>query len=265
MAVRYSVLPEDTDDMNREGAEAYLRRLAEAELRRVPALPADNAVSHRLALVAQALLAVDAIDAGTAEQLQAELDLALTLRQAGSPGAADPDQAVAIQARLDGLARAQLDRAVRAFPVSGPGAREPASWRVVPVGRVIQISEADLHSELHLLAYAQTPDGALFTVAIETPRSSGADGARGRLRRPPRRSPRQFTATDDQGATYLLSFQTGNRTGVIELAPAPPQEIRWLDLTTVPGEPRYPHRPRPVGPAGPGTSCHRDPEGKKPR
>jgi hypothetical protein len=232
-----SVLSEDIEDMNRECAEAHLRRLAEAELRRVPALPTDNTVSHRLALVAQALVAVGAIDVGTTEQIQAEVDLALTLRQAGSSDAASPDPGVAIQARLDGLAQVQLDQAARAFPVSGPSAWHPASRRIVPVGRVIQISDADLHSELHLLTYAHTPDGARFTVAIGTRKSSGLHGSRGRLCRPPQRRPRQFTATDDQGITYLLSFRAGSRTGVIELDPDPPQEIRWLDLTTTPGEP----------------------------
>jgi hypothetical protein len=221
--------------MNRGRAEAYLRRLAEAELRRVPTLPTDNAVSHRLALVAQALLAVGAIDVGTTEQIQAEVDLALTLRQVGSPDAAGPDPGVAVQARLDGLAQVQLNQAARAFPGSGPSVRHPASqpapWRVVPVGTVIQISEADISSELHLLTYAQTPDGARFTVALRTHRSTGM------LCRPPMRRPRQFTAVDDQGASYLLSFRAGRRTGVIGLDPDPTREIRWLDLTTTPGEP----------------------------
>jgi hypothetical protein len=62
--------------MDRERAEAYLRLLAEAELRRWSAWPPGTAVSHRLALVTHALCTVGAIDSGTGEQIQAELDFA---------------------------------------------------------------------------------------------------------------------------------------------------------------------------------------------
>ena len=66
--------------MNREGAETYLRRLAEAELRRATTWPADGGLldechSARLELVAQALHAVRAFDMGAANQIQAELGL----------------------------------------------------------------------------------------------------------------------------------------------------------------------------------------------
>jgi hypothetical protein len=233
--------------MNRERAEAHLRLLAEAELRHVPTLPVGSTVSHRLALVAQALCAVGAIDIGTAEQIQAELDLALAMRQVSSPNAASPgpgelSPAVAVRARLDRLTQVELGQAARAFPVSGPSGRhtaasQPASRRLVPVGRMIQIRDADLHSELLLLTYAQTPDGTLFTTAIETRRSPGIRGPKRRLCRQPQQRPRQFSATDDHGATYHLSFRAGSRAGVIELHPDPPREIRWLDLTTTPGEP----------------------------
>ena len=102
---------------------------------------------------------------------------------------------------------------------------------------MIQIRDADLHSELLLLTYAQTPDGTLFTTAIETHRSPGIRGPKGRLCRQPEQRPRQFSATDDHGATYHLGFRAGSRAGVIELHPDPPREIRWLDLITTPGEP----------------------------
>ena len=222
------MLSEGIEDMNRERAEAHLRLLAEAELRRVPTLPTDSAVSHRLALVTQALLAVGAIDVGTAEQIQAELALALAMRQASSPNAASPgpgglSPAVAVRGRLDRLTQVQLAQAARAFPGSGASAwhtaSQQASRRVVPVGRVIQIRDADLHSELLLLTYAQTPDGARFTTTIGTHRSPGIRGPKRGPCRQPQRRPRQFTATDDQGATYHLSFRAGSRAGVIELQP----------------------------------------------
>ena len=75
--------------MNRGRAETHLRQLAEAELRRATtpgALGLDRV--GRLPLVAQALVAVGAVDVGTADEIQAELELALAARQPGEGGAA---------------------------------------------------------------------------------------------------------------------------------------------------------------------------------
>ena len=69
--------------MNPEHAETHLRQLAEAELRRATT-PGALGAGHvgSLPLVAQALIAVGAVDVGTADEIQAELDLALAARQA---------------------------------------------------------------------------------------------------------------------------------------------------------------------------------------
>jgi hypothetical protein len=67
--------------MDRGRAETHLRQLAEAELRRVTEPGAlGRGPSGRLPLVAQALIAVGAVDVGTADQIRAELDLALAAR-----------------------------------------------------------------------------------------------------------------------------------------------------------------------------------------
>ncbi|GEM_PF-2164946 len=81
--------------MNRERAETHLRLLAEAELRRATTWPADGGLldechSARLELVAQALHAVHAFDMGAANEIQAELALALGVRQP-RPGPPGPD------------------------------------------------------------------------------------------------------------------------------------------------------------------------------
>ena len=67
--------------MNRGRAETHLRQLAEAELRRANA-PGTLGRGHAdsLPLVAQALIAVGAVDVGTADEIQAELDFALVAR-----------------------------------------------------------------------------------------------------------------------------------------------------------------------------------------
>jgi hypothetical protein len=192
---------EDTEDMNREHAETHLRLLAEAELHRATTIPADSARpwhAQRLLLAAQALTAVDAVEVGVAEQLQADIDLAL-MRRHPSRGATG------------------------AFPASNLGMGHPpatsqrASWRVAPVGKVIPIRDGDVRRELLLVAYVQTADGARFTMAGWPFR--------------------RFTAADDQGASYQIGFRGGHAAGELLLRPDPSHQIRWLDLTTTPGEP----------------------------
>jgi hypothetical protein len=73
--------------MNRERAETHLRLLAEAELRRAVTWPAGGGLqdvghSARLELVAQALHAVHAFDMDAANEIHAELALALGGRPA---------------------------------------------------------------------------------------------------------------------------------------------------------------------------------------
>ena len=187
--------------MNRERAETHLRLLAEAELGRATTIPAGSAGqwhAQRLFLVAQTLTAVGAVEAGAAEQLQADTDLAL-MRRRPSRGATG------------------------AFPVTSLGMGHPpvasqrAWWRVAPTGKVIRIRDGDVRRELLLVAYVQSADGARFTMAGWPFR--------------------RFTAEDDQGASYQVGFRGGHAAGELLLRPDPPHQIRWLDLTTTPGEP----------------------------
>ena len=137
--------------MNPERAETHLRQLAEAELRRAT-MPAAGVPGRRntarLALVAQALSAVGAVDVGTADEIRADLELAVAIRQPSQENQASPGQrGLSPQARrrLAGLRHSPPRRiATGSFPVSGlaTGHTRPAqraSWRVVPVGRVIRI------------------------------------------------------------------------------------------------------------------------------
>lgn len=221
--------PGDTEDMNGARAETHLRQLAEAELRRATA-PGIQGAAHagRLQLVAQALIAVGAVDVGSADQVQAELDLALAARQPGAGGAA---------ARR----RARLARMwpVRDGAVAFTATRQ-TSWQVVPVGQVIRIRDGEIHGDLGLLAYLQTAHGGRFTMAgwMNGPRPE-PDTHRRRPRLP---VSRHFTAADDQGTGYTLGFSTritGSAAvaGVLDLRPDPQHEIRWLDVRTAPGEP----------------------------
>jgi hypothetical protein len=210
--------------MNRERAETYLRQLAEAELRRARTLPAAGIPRQRdtarLELVAQALVAVDAVDAGTAGQIRADLDLALAVRQ---PGQASPGQHGLLPDARMRLARLMQRASGRAGAVALPGsglarpAPHRASWRIVPVGQVIPVWDGDVRRELLLVAYLQSADGARFTVA-------------GWPFRP-------LAAVDDRGASYQVGFRGGHSAAELVLRPDPPHDVRWLDLITAPGEP----------------------------
>lgn len=128
--------------MDRDRAETHLRLLAEAELRRAMTMPAGSISSRwypaTFALVAQALTAVGAVGADVADEIQADVGLAVAARHrlpVGGPG----------------LGRTQ------------PIARR-ASWRAVAAGQVITIQDHDLRRDLHLVAYVQSAGGARFIV-----------------------------------------------------------------------------------------------------
>jgi hypothetical protein len=202
---------EDTRGMDRERAETHLRLLAETELRRAMKMPVGSIParwhSARLALVAQALTAVDAVGSDAADQIQADIGLAAAARR-----------------RL-------------VAPRPGPGRIRPApqrtSWRVVPVGQVIQIRNDDLRRDLLLVAYVQSAGGARIITA-EWPFG-----------------PFTFTAADDRGVSYQISWRGEMAPRELQLRPDPPHQIRWLDLTTAAGEPATridldPQNPAPV-------------------
>lgn len=217
--------------MSRERAETCLRQLAEAELRartlptaRVPGRGQDPG---RLALVEPALVAAGAVDAGTADQIRADLELAVAVRQPGQENQASPGQGGLPPDVRKQLAQLMHNPSRRAGTVASyfPGlaaayprpAPHRAPWRVVPVGQVIPIRDSDIRCELLLVAYLQSADGARFTVA---------DG---------RFHP--LTAVDDHGARYQTELRRGHAAALLVLRPDPPPHIRWLDLTTAPGEP----------------------------
>lgn len=234
--------------MDGERAEAHLRLLAEGELRRRMALPADTAgfwQSPQLALVAQALCAVGVVDVRVAKQIQSDLDVAVAVRQLGplaatsrGPGSLPP----ALRRRLERLVQVPAEGASEAFSGPGLSAGQPIShralWRVAPVGHVIP-RDPGVRGELVLIAFVQTTEGAWFMTAVGM---AGRPGLRGSEPGPdpqsrPRLDFRQFTATDDHGASYRFRLAPGFGVGAVELHPDPPRELRWLDLSTTVGEP----------------------------
>jgi len=217
--------------MNGDRAEAYLRQLAEAELR-ARTLPAARIQGRRntgsLALVEPALVAAGAVEAGPADQIRADLELAVAVRQRGQhdqagPGGRGPPPDAQKQlaglvhnpSRRAGTVAAYFPGLAAAYPRPAP---HQAPWRVVPAGQVIPIRDGDVRSELLLVAYVHSADGAWFTMG-------------GVL------VGWQETAVDDHGARYQVECRGVYPAGLLVLRPDPPRHIRWLDLIIAPGQP----------------------------
>ena len=221
--------------MTHARAETYLRLRAEAELRRVLALPPDDGIDdeaepepaelipehglRRLSTVAHVLAQADAIDGSTADSVAEELATTLFARsRIGSHDVAD-----LLEPRQDQPARAP----------SGP-------YLAVPVGVTIPGGQGSVPAEVQMFALVIAPDRALLTTA-------------GRLRKPPRRrrshgwlpfdGPVMPTATDDRGNSYHVhadsssSDSDGNWSAMLSLSPVPPPGTRWLELTMSPDSP----------------------------
>jgi len=233
--------------MNREGAETYLRLLAEAELRDLarPRLVAPSSggapfvtMPVTLSRAAWTLTAIGALDPQTAEAILADAELALAARQhpeppeAGVIGLAGPR----VGPRRFSGARLTV-RPRQRTPLTGasaPGAPDESAGgpdRYVPVGLMILFHDEMISGELDLMSYAHTASGARLVAAWQArdPLGSRRHGL------PPVGS---FIVQDDRGQHYELLFATKGRpesTCDLTLSPDPPPDLRWLDITA-PGE-----------------------------
>lgn len=247
--------------MNRERAETSLRLLAEAALRSPlrtdPGAPwwVQREGRTRVMAVAQALAAVGALDAGTAEDILNDYDLAEGVRKPHlepGPGryaaAARPFTAgrwpVGWPARLRltgpmpmlGLPRPPGAPEPAGFPEPagpeppGDGAERDSADCFVPVGLTVPFHGQEASGELCLMSFARTGSGArLFAVWTHTEAPQLQAG----LLHPDLIPFELITVTDDQGTRYDLGFVPGGGpgwAGEISLRPTPPPGIRWLDV-----------------------------------
>ena len=218
--------------MNRERAETYLRALAEAELRRATMQPWEDAqrAGHagRVKRVAQVLASVGALDAGVADQILGDFELALGARQMGQVGS------------VAGWfpRRATLARGVSVPPATaggsaagrpGAGAAAGQAHAPVPLGQIVRAGGADARSKVCLLSYARVAGGPQFSVFARTRQRSGWWEPSGpRLFDP-------FTAVDDQGTRYQVTIRDIGSPVLgwtLMLRPDPPHDPRWLDLAS---------------------------------
>jgi len=89
----------------------------------------------------------------------------------------------------------------------------------VPAGQVIKVRDGGVRREVLVVAYVQSAGGARFIVA-EWPVG-----------------PVTFTAADDRGVSYQVSWHGEMAPRELLLRPDPPRQVRWLDLTTAAGKP----------------------------
>jgi hypothetical protein len=238
--------------MNREGAETYLRVLAERQLRGwVAAGPGSGGgtVTATLTAVSQALTAVHALDDELAVDILTDFDLAMRVRQPPDPAAPQPGAGRApgaTGASKYGPARMRLARTgpmirtgVRSYPppsvysagASGPPPGSPGPGgpdRFVPVGLRIPYREEMLSGEVFLLSFAHTAAAARFTMAWRAHSSFEPHPVY------PGMVPFwAFTVTDDRGRRYRLELAGSDGpewSGEVSLMPRPPDDLRWLDI-----------------------------------
>jgi hypothetical protein len=230
--------------MDRERAETYLRRLAEAELRHAAgAAPVSagrwsaertDATIERMTWVAMALTSVRALDVETAEAVLADYAAALTTRPRFGRGRPMPRAAPSLPhgpGRAPWFTWPTLGRQV------GSGSPRPAGSRgrgrpdrLLPLGLTIGYCHDGLNGALHLLSYSRTASGARFAIAWQVSSAAG---------RPPPLPCHLFEVTDDQGGRYRLSFTGSDGSepvGEIRLHPDPPEDVQWFELAP-PGGP----------------------------
>jgi len=229
--------------MNREGAETFLRLLAETGIRGpmtpAPRMPwsADapaGSTGQLLVTAAQALIAVQALDGETAEQILTDFDLAAIVRP-GQPQPAPVAPARAARPR-PGQLRFTIPRRYRLPPALGTTPSTPPRpggiERFVPVGVSVPFGDDEFTGELHLLCYAHLASGALFAATWSIRQSAAPYVA---FRAHPRVLTWRFTISDDRGRRYDLDT-TGSddpaSADLIWLRPDPPPDIGWLEFSS---------------------------------
>jgi hypothetical protein len=230
-----------------EGAEAYLRQVAEAALRRaggqlreldtraaadpgfdpgMDPFTAASAAQWKVLKAGRILVAAGALDPECLDRVAADLSTAIAVRS----------RILLSRDRRRGV----LSSTLFAPPSRPPLSSHPASraLSVTPIGRTLRAASDRAPSALHFLALVQTGTEAVLAVAMRMhwpPDGSSVDleitGAG------PHHLPYgQLLVVDDQGTRYSLQFegdarQTGTWSGVARLSPVPPPGARWLGLT----------------------------------
>lgn len=228
--------------MSSESAESYLRRFAEAQLRRLAAGEAAAAdCASRVDAVAAAFEGAGVLDAEQAEAFAADLDVAFaaraperdTLLHAGRRAQISALRGEAGLTRI--FARTTRPRA-RGAGASGDDGHAPGAIMIVPAGAVLRVRDNGADEDVYLLSYVAAPGRSWLSVAARTtgPRTPRRPAS------PPSARNQEATfasggmiAVDDAGRKYHLGFSGGGGEwylGRLSLFPAPPPGITGLDV-----------------------------------
>ena len=231
--------------MNREGAETFLRLLTEAVLRDEvapdpsPGAGGLGAGRVRISVAGQALTAVRAIDHETVAEILADFDVAVSVRRLHGPGrartgpqAAQPTWSMPIPAAAGAGATAGGTPPPDHDPALG------AAEQFAPIGLTVPFHAGGVGGELYLMSFAQTGSGARLIALWGQPTLSWESGLGLQLAE---LFPVGLLAvTDDRGAAYELDITHAGGSewiGRINLDPAPPDGVRWLEIAAPPGPP----------------------------
>ena len=121
-------------------------------------------------------------------------------------------------------------------PPSDHDPDQGAAYRFVPVGLTIPFHGAGISGDLYLMSFARTGSGARFIALWGKPTLSPQYELG--LQQPELFPVGLFTVTDDRGSAYELDFTHGGGPewiSQISLRPAPPDDVRWLEVAAPPG------------------------------
>lgn len=223
--------------MSTEDPESYLRRFAEAQLRRLAAGEVTAAdCASRVDAVAAAFEETGVLDGSLADDIAADLDVALAARS--------PERGTLLHTGRRTQISALRGRGVvagRAHGTPTPG-NPPGEASVVPAGLVMRTRANGAEEDIYLLSYVCTPGRSWIAVAARTtePRIPRRHASPPSARNPRIQSsaPRPSTfagggmcAVDDAGRKYDLGFSGGGGEwylGRLSISPVPPAGIAWL-------------------------------------
>jgi hypothetical protein len=209
--------------MGRVGAETYLRRQAEAEIRRRRGTLTVTDVKMGMARIHQAafiLRAAGVLADGRVQALTAELAAALAVRSDLPP------QLIGQRLQQAGLPHSDAER-----PVA-------VQLRADPLGQqIIRVASERAPADLHLLTLVRSPQDAVITFAMSM--RWPADGSSTDLQitgAGPQHLPYQrLEAVDSEGGRYRLRLHPGDGgatawRGHASLSAPLPAHARWLDI-----------------------------------
>ena len=229
-----------------ERAEAYLRLLAEAELRRAgdqlrdldAAAGTDGSSGPGMPFVIAERALWKVIRAGRILVAAGALD-----RDYLTGFADDLHAAIKARSRLlldHDRGRGMLHRTMFAPPGRPPPRSRPFSgaMRVTPIGRAVRVASGQPPAVLHLMSLVRIGTEAVITVVMRMHWPPGGLGADLEITRAgPHHLPYdQLWAVDDQGARYTVRFEGPGKGGMVtwrgiaRLSPVPPRGARRLDL-----------------------------------